>query len=80
MEGNQGRIEIDKKLFVDELKKIPVGSTRTRDSRLRKLVARYRSRLGDCTDAIPCDLERFGFQPGTRMNFTNFIYAIDGRT
>lgn len=80
MEGNQGRIEIDKQLFVDELKKIRVGSTRTRDSQLRKLVGRYRDRLGGCTDEIPCDLERFGFPHGTTMSFDNFIYEITGRT
>ena len=80
MEMNQNQIKIEQECFVAELKDILTFPNRTRDSRLRELGTKYRETLGDCTDNIPCDLERFGFPHGTTMSFDRFIYNIIGRT
>jgi len=71
----QHRLLIDKEHFVEELRKIPSSPERVRDSRLRKLAARYHH-LKACDDEIPYSLQRFGMQD--RMSFDDFIWELVG--
>ena len=73
MDAKQGLLEISKKMFVRALRKSPrraPGNNR----RLKNLVIRFRYELGNCTDEIPCNLERFGFH--YRITFAYFIDKV----
>ena len=70
-------IQVSKEMFVNALREIPSGPARVRDSRLRKLALRYKLDLENCTDEIPCDLTRWGFQGS--MTFDDFLYEALGR-
>jgi hypothetical protein len=66
---------VDKEMFVDALREIPSGPDRVRDSRLRKLAAKY-YHLKGCNDEIPYSLQRFGLPD--RMSFDDFIWKLVG--
>jgi hypothetical protein len=73
MNAKQGLLEINKKMFVRALRESPrpePGNNRW----LRHLVIRFRYELGNCTDEIPCNLERFGFH--RRITFAYLINKV----
>jgi hypothetical protein len=73
MNAKQCLLEISKKMFVRALRESPrraVGNNRW----LRDLGIRFRYELGNCTDEIPCNLERFGFH--RRITFASFINKV----
>ena len=73
MDAKQDVVEISKKMFVRALRKSPrraPGNNR----RLRNLVIHFRYELGNCTDEIPCNLERFGFHH--RITFAYLIHKV----
>lgn len=73
MNAKQGLLEISKKMFVRELRESP-RRTPGNNRWLRDLVIRFRYELGNCTDEIPCNLERFGFH--SRTTFAYFINEV----
>jgi len=69
----QDPIEISKKKFIRALRESPrpaLGNNRW----LRDLTIRFRYELGNCTDEIPFDLERFGFH--RRITFAYLINKV----
>jgi hypothetical protein len=73
MNAKQGLLKISKKMFVRALRESP-RSAQGNNRWLRDLVIRFRYELGNCTDEIPCNLERFGFHRGT--TFAYFINEV----
>ena len=75
MNAKQGLLEINKKEFVRALKRSPRREAEN-NRPLRHLVIRFRYELGNCTDEIPCNLERFGFH--RRITFAYLINEVIG--
>lgn len=71
--AKQGLLEISKNMFVQALRESPRRAPEN-NRWLRDLVIRFRYELGNCTDEIPCNLERFGFR--RRITFAYLINKV----